>query len=95
MGRWVREGQADKKHAFPGLGQMKPDDAEVARLKRELIRVKAERDILKKPLGSSSHEPAGKLLGQCRHGKLFLDAEDRADESQPVLDSGCCAGRRL
>ena len=54
VGRWVRESQADKKHAFPGRGQMKPDDAEVARLKRELIRVKAERDILKKPLGSSS-----------------------------------------
>lgn len=54
VGRWLREGQADKKHAFPGRGQMKPDDAEVARLKRELIRVKAERDILKKPLGSSS-----------------------------------------
>jgi transposase-like protein len=54
VGRWVRENLADKKHAFPGRGQMKPDDAEVARLKRELIRVKAERDILKKPLGSSS-----------------------------------------
>ena len=39
VGRWVRESQADKKHAFPGRGQMKPDDAEVARLKRELIRV--------------------------------------------------------
>ena len=34
VGRWVRERQADKKHAFPGRGQMKPDDAEVARLKR-------------------------------------------------------------
>lgn len=44
VGRWVRESQADKKHAFPGRGQMKPDDAEVARLKRELIRVKAERE---------------------------------------------------
>jgi transposase-like protein len=27
IGRWVRENQADKSHAFPGRGQMKPDDA--------------------------------------------------------------------
>jgi len=47
VSRWVREFGADKKEAFPGRGQMKPDDAEVARLKRELARTKAERDILK------------------------------------------------
>jgi transposase len=49
LGRWVREATADKTHAFPRRGQMKPDDAEVARLKRELAKTKAERDILKKP----------------------------------------------
>lgn len=48
VGRWVREARADKRQAFPGRGQMKADDAEVARLKRELARTKAERDILKK-----------------------------------------------
>jgi transposase len=57
VGRWVRENQADKTHAFPGRGQMKPDDAEVARLKRELIRVKAERDILKKTIGLFVKDP--------------------------------------
>lgn len=57
IGRWVRENQADKNHAFPGRGQMKPDDAEVARLKRELIRVKAERDILKKTIGLFVKDP--------------------------------------
>jgi hypothetical protein len=36
---------------------MKPDDAEVARLKRELIRVKAERDILKKTIGFFVKDP--------------------------------------
>jgi transposase len=53
LGRWVREAVADRKQAFPGRGQMKPDDAEVARLKRELAKTKAERDILKKPSASS------------------------------------------
>ena len=57
VSRWVREFGADKKEAFPGRGQMKPDDAEVARLKRELARTKAERDILKKAIGFFTKEP--------------------------------------
>ena len=31
-----------------GRGQMKPEDAEIARLKRDPAKTKAERDILKK-----------------------------------------------
>jgi transposase len=50
VSRWVREASADKKQAFPGRGQMKSNDAEVARLRRELARTKAERDILKNRL---------------------------------------------
>jgi transposase len=57
VSRWVREAKADKTHAFPGRGQMKPDDAEIARLKRELVRTQAERDILKKTIGFFVKEP--------------------------------------
>ena len=57
LGHWVREASADPKQAFPGRGQMKPDDAEVARLKRELAKTKAERDILKKAIGFFTKEP--------------------------------------
>jgi transposase len=57
LSRWVREFSADKAQAFPGRGQMKPDDAEVARLKRELAKTKAERDILKKAIGFFAKEP--------------------------------------
>ncbi len=32
---------------FPGHGQMKPEQLEIARLKREVTKLKAERDILK------------------------------------------------
>ena len=39
---------ADSQQAFSGHGQMKPDQLEVARLRKELVKVKAERDILKK-----------------------------------------------
>jgi len=46
--RWIREFGADPGDAFPGHGQMKPDDEEVRRLRREVSKLKAERDILKK-----------------------------------------------
>ena len=32
----------------PGVGVMKPESQEIERLRRELARMKAERDILKK-----------------------------------------------
>ncbi len=46
---WVKESAADPQHAFPGHGQMKPEQAEIAAMRREVARLKAERDILKKP----------------------------------------------
>lgn len=36
---------------------MKPEDAEIARLKRELAKTKAERDILKKTIGFFVKDP--------------------------------------
>ena len=48
--RWVQEYAADSQQAFPGQGQMKPDQVEIERLRREGITLKAERDILKKGL---------------------------------------------
>jgi transposase-like protein len=45
---WVKALADDPQHAFPGQGQMKPEQLEIAQLKREVIRLKAERDILKK-----------------------------------------------
>ena len=46
--KWVREQSADPQQAFPGHGQMKPEQLEIERLRREVARLKAERDILKK-----------------------------------------------
>ena len=45
---WVKQLADDPQHAFPGHGQMKPEQLEIAQLKREVARLKAERDILKK-----------------------------------------------
>jgi len=44
---WVKALADDPQHAFPGHGQMKPEQEEIAQLKREVAKLKAERDILK------------------------------------------------
>jgi len=46
--KWVKEFASDPRHAFPGHGQMKPEQQEIERLRREVAKLKAERDILKK-----------------------------------------------
>ena len=48
MRSWAKQLAGDPQHAFPGHGQMKPEQLEIAQLKREVLRLKAERDILKK-----------------------------------------------
>lgn len=45
IGRWRRELQSSGQSAFPGKGHSK--DEEVTALKRELARVKKERDFLR------------------------------------------------
>lgn len=46
--KWVREMVADPLQAFPGKGVMKPEQAEIDRLRKEVAKLKMERDILKK-----------------------------------------------
>jgi transposase len=46
--KWARDLAADPAQAFPGHGQMKPEQLEIERLRREVAKLKAERDILKK-----------------------------------------------
>lgn len=45
--KWVKDFEADPAQSFPGNGRMKPEQLEIERLRREVIRLKAERDILK------------------------------------------------
>jgi len=48
--RWKTQLADDPQNAFPGKGKLKAPDEEVRRIKRELERVKEERNILKKAL---------------------------------------------
>ena len=53
---WVKELSSDREQSFPGRGRMKPSDADVARLRRELAKAQAERDILKKAIAYFAKE---------------------------------------
>lgn len=49
--KWVREFGADPAQSFTGNGQMKPEQLEIERLRREVVKLKAERDTLKNAAG--------------------------------------------
>ena len=70
---WVKKLADDPQHAFPGNGQMKPEQLEIARLKREVTKLKAERDILKKAAVSSidQRNSLGKLNCRRYESKSF------------------------
>lgn len=46
--KWVRELLEEPQEAFSGNGKQKAQDAEIARLRKEVAKLKMERDILKK-----------------------------------------------
>jgi transposase len=48
---WVRSHKKNGAEVFPGKGHVKPSDAEVVNLRKELLIAREERDILKKALG--------------------------------------------
>jgi transposase len=96
---WVKDFAADPEQAFPGRGQQKAEQAEIARLKREVARLKAERDILKKPRPTSRRrarevllhsEAPGNLAGgmvvrgaRCLAWRLLCLAHTTAQRTQP------------
>ena len=61
--RWLREGVADPQQAFPGHGQVKPEQLELTQLRREVAKLKAERDILKKAAAYFAKELTRGLAG--------------------------------
>ncbi len=50
--KWVREFGADPKQAFPGLGQMKPEQLEIDRLRKEVVQAE----------GGAGHPKKGRSL---------------------------------
>ena len=56
LARWRREYLADNQNAFPGKGNLKPEDEEMCQLKKQLRDVTEERDILKKAMAIFSKQ---------------------------------------
>ena len=48
LGRWVREAREDSDTAFPGKGNLSPEQEEIRRLRDENKRLRMEKEILKK-----------------------------------------------
>src|ERR1700761_2470673 len=81
---WVKAQADDPVHAFPGQGQMKPEQLEIAQLKREVARLKAERDILKKPRPTSRRT--------LREGRFYCEAPGDLAGGVVVRGARCLAG---
>ena len=90
--KWVRDFASDPAHVFPGQGQMKPKQAELERLRREVQKLKAERDILKNHPGASlllwGHKRVGVMLSTERSGRRLIGGECPRQETWPM---GSCA----
>ncbi len=59
LSHWARDYKQDGDKSFPGKGKIKSSEEELRDLRRELLHVRQERDILKKAVAIFS-EPRGK-----------------------------------
>lgn len=59
LGKWIQEYDAQMEKSFPGKGNLKTHEEELRALRKELMHVRQERDILKKAVAIFS-EPQGK-----------------------------------
>lgn len=48
--RWIKAYSEHGKNAFPGKGNLRPEDEEFRKLKKEIADLKEENDILKKAM---------------------------------------------
>ena len=71
VSRWVREASGDIRKAFPGQGQQSADQAEIERLKREIIKLKAEKDILKNVWSAPEEQDLSSIPVASRFASMY------------------------
>jgi transposase-like protein len=92
---WVKQLADDPQHAFPGHGQMKPEQLEIAQLKREVAKLKAEQDILQRIRFAASpdrhhHRTAHSRVSTSRSETM---APSRSDfQYEPTSEAYHCPG---
>ena len=55
--KWLKDFNADPEYAFPGCGNLKPEDDELRRLKRRNAELEEENAILKKAMAIFTRAP--------------------------------------
>ena len=78
VGRWIGEFSSEHGQAFPGQGQVRPEQQEIDRLRCEVAKLKAERDILEKM-----------ALRGSRHLTVLTPRDRVVDERQDGSPAGC------
>ena len=82
--RWMREMAQAPASAFPGNGPLRAEQAEIAALKKEVARLKAERDLPQKRRPRSSR-------GKRHEVRLHREAPPRLAGVLALRDTGCVA----
>lgn len=57
LGRWKKQLTENPDEAFPGKGHQTPEQEELNKLRRKVIQLEQERDILKKAVGYFAKDP--------------------------------------
>ena len=57
LSRWKRQLTENPDEAFPGKGHQTPEQEELNKLRRKVIQLEQERDILKKAVGYFAKDP--------------------------------------
>jgi transposase-like protein len=80
---WVKKLSEDPQHAFPGHSQMKPEQLKIARLRRELAKLKGS-GIYCKKLRLTSQRNRREVLLQCETPGIGWAVDWMCDKSRWV-----------
>ncbi len=94
--KWVMEFAADRQRAFPVHEQLNPEQQEIDRLRKEVAKLKAERDILKEAAphvdAAESPEPAVLPRHHLSEGAMDIQSYDAHARSSFLARSRTGAG---